>query len=87
MQINLETLNQWKSLYEHGDFVEMARTSGIDVRIITSCYEGQKCSLEVFKVVQGFYNARQEEIDSLIAKSKPVAVPSKKINGKKHSLS
>lgn len=71
MHIPQEAKEKWNSLKQHGDVQTISDGCEYNRDTISKALNGTECTVEVFSIIQDFYNQRQEEINSKINPSFP----------------
>lgn len=66
MNIPQEAKQKWQSLQQHGDVQKISDGSEYSRDTISKALNGDVCSIEVFSVIQDFYNKRQQEINASV---------------------
>lgn len=66
MNIPQEVKQKWQCLQQHGDVQKISDGCEYSRDTISRALNGIECSVEVFSVIQDFYNKRQEEINGKI---------------------
>lgn len=62
MEITKKELKEWKSIKDHGDFVKIAKASGIHVVTVQTSFKKRKCSIALYEAFTKFFAERKEEI-------------------------
>ena len=65
MTIPKETLNRWNELREKGDFIILAKKTGLGRISLHNIFTTGECSVRVAEKINSFYKSRQEKIKSI----------------------
>jgi hypothetical protein len=62
MTVSAETIKEWNSYREHGDFKKIAEGNGIHAETVKLAIKNGKMSENVFHAINNFYIARKHRI-------------------------